>query len=123
MNEFSSDSESSSIDSPRVNAMTYPEISLAECFNENGDFDEMKFFQCRRRQQLFDSDSDDDDDDDRRVRERPPPKKRNTRTPILARRSENGQLLEILPTDSLWYVVYVASPNVSSKRFQNKFRR
>jgi hypothetical protein len=50
------------------------------------------------------------------------PKKRAKRI-ILARCTEDGALEEIPPTDSLWWNLYVACPNLDDKRFLQKFRR
>jgi hypothetical protein len=49
-------------------------------------------------------------------------KKRHKRI-ILARRSENDELEEIPPTESMWYNLYITCPQVHDERFQKKFRR
>ena len=51
-----------------------------------------------------------------------PPKKRTKRI-IYARKTEDGDLVEIPPTDSLWYNLYVSCPLTNNKGFLNKFRR
>jgi hypothetical protein len=48
-------------------------------------------------------------------------KRREPATLILAKCTEDGQMEVILPTDSLWYVLYVSAPNISSKKIQKKF--
>ncbi len=50
-------------------------------------------------------------------------KKRCAEAPILARQTENGEVEEILPTESLWYILYISNPNTDCHRFQQKFRR
>jgi hypothetical protein len=53
----------------------------------------------------------------------PETKKKRQKRIILARRSENGTLEEIPPTDSLWYNLYISCPQTEDNRFLQKFRR
>ena len=39
---------------------------------------------------------------------------------VLARETEDGELIPVMPTQSLWYILYVSSPNVRCKGFQHK---
>ena len=50
-----------------------------------------------------------------------PPKKRMKRI-ILSRRTEDGELVAIPPTESLWYNLYISCPQTNDKRFLQKFR-
>ena len=97
--------------------------SLASCM-QNGDIDEQRVLQHRKLlniiEKYHDHANDDDADDDDGPK---PPRKHGKRLPILAKRTEDGELEEILPTQSLWYILYVANPNVGCKHFQHKFRR
>jgi hypothetical protein len=64
-----------------------------------------------------------DDDYFESMKDAPTKKKRRAKAPILARRTENGEVEEILPTESLWYILYISNPNTDCHRFQQKFRR
>jgi hypothetical protein len=53
----------------------------------------------------------------------PPIPRKRTKRLILARRTENGEKEVIRPTESMWYCLYVAFPQIDCKRFHHKFRR
>ena len=93
----------------------YDSMSLLSCFayGDGGEVDDVeKYLQQRKR---MNPDSDDD--------LAPPSKKHRLSFPKLARRTEDGDLEVISPTDSIWYLLYVSCPNVDCKRFQRKFCR
>ncbi len=89
---------------------------------DGGEVDVEKYLQRRKRLMCHFDDHDglDPDSDDDLA---PPSKKRRLSFPILARRTEDGDLEVISPTDSIWYLLYVSCPNVDCKRFQRKFCR
>ncbi|KAL3758310.1 hypothetical protein ACHAWU_004275 [Discostella pseudostelligera] len=94
-----------------------PVMAISACLSDDGSIDVEKF-RKRRRSQLDEwASSDYEESLDK------PKKKRAKKRPILARRTETGELEEILPTQSLWYLLYVEAPNVDCMRFQHKFRR
>jgi len=95
-------------------------MCLSDCFTVDGAVDIEKYRKRRYAQINTDDDGDSGDDEELMVKQK---KKRAKKRPILARRTENGELEEILPTQSLWYILYVESANVTCNRFQNKFRR
>jgi hypothetical protein len=64
-----------------------------------------------------------DDDYFESMKDAPTKKKRRAQAPILARRTENGEVEEILPLESLWYILYISNRNTECHRFQQKFRR
>lgn len=116
--EFDSDSDDF-VDGTN-NASSLPiTISLGDCFSAISNLIEEKYLQRRKLQVKEDAAFDDEEG----IPDKAPPKKRSKRMPILARRTENGELEEIPPTESMWYSQYVSTPNVSSKRFQQKFCR
>ena len=41
----------------------------------------------------------------------------------MARKTDDGEIVEISPKESNWYSLYVNNPMVDDDRFQNKFRR
>ncbi len=93
--------------------------SLSDCLID-GIIDDQRFLQrckMRRRMKRY-YDQFNDDIDDKKA-----PKKRRKKLPILARMTEDGDLQEILPTQSTWYILYVSNPNIECKLFQKKFRR
>lgn len=105
--------------------------SFLRCYTD-GRFDVTKFINLKRKQRddefedaahlLTTKDYDDDDwgaNDPPTAEER---KKRKKRI-ILARRTEDGELEAILPTETMWYHMYVSCPNDQDKRFLHKFRR
>ena len=53
----------------------------------------------------------------------PEEKKKRRKRIILARRTDDGKLEELPPTESMWYHLYVSCPNVSDKQFQQSFCR
>jgi hypothetical protein len=105
LEQLSSDSDCDSI---IVNAK--PAIpSLSDCFTDSK-VDMEKYLERRRLQRVEDVSLQS-------------PKKRLKRQSILARSSENGELEALRPTQSLCYMLYVDAPDVSSKKFLNKFCR
>ena len=111
--DFSEESESD-------DEFTIP--SLASCFVD-GVVDEQRVLQRRRllyKRELMDDIEDESFDV---MKLTPTKKKRRKKSPILARKTEDGELEEILPTESLWYIIYISNPNTTCKRFQQKFRR
>ena len=50
-------------------------------------------------------------------------KKKRKKHMILARRTENGKLEAIPPTESMWYHAYISCPQSGDIRFMNKFRQ
>ena len=42
---------------------------------------------------------------------------------IIARRTKNGELEAIPPTESMWYHAYISCPQSGDIRFMNKFRQ
>lgn len=54
--------------------------------------------------------------------QKPPTKKRRPKQVVMARRSEDGELEIIPPTESSWYMMYVNSPMCNDDRFLDKFR-
>ena len=111
--DFSEESESD-------DEFTIP--SLASCFVD-GVVDEQRVLQRRRllyKRELMDDIEDESFDV---MKLTPTKKKHRKKSPILARKTEDGELEEILPTESLWYIIYISNPNTTCKRFQQKFRR
>ena len=56
----------------------------------------------------------------------PPPRReyrKRSKRIILGRRTEDGTLEQIPPTESMWYQLYVSCPQTGDKRFETKFRR
>ena len=115
--DVSSDSDG---DDESDNELIVP--SFSSCF-VNGDVDELRFLQRRRvlnrREMMEDAE---DDDYFGVVNDAPTKKKRRAKAPILAKRTENGELEEIRPTESLWYILYISNPNTECNCFQEKFR-
>lgn len=107
--------------SNKYKSATTSDMSLSDCFTKEGNIDIANVFLRRQLDihDLWESNFDEEYalDPSKEVQ----PKKR-CRGPILARRAENGELEEIKPTQSLWYILYVSSPNVNCKRFRRKFR-
>lgn len=103
---------------PSAYRRIFPTISLSACYTEDGALDEERYMKRRRMQN--EDEWADDVDDEPTIRQK---KKRGKKRPILARRTETGELEEILPTQSMWYIIYVDAANVECKRFQYKFRR
>ena len=52
----------------------------------------------------------------------PPQKKTRRRKYVMARRTEDGELERIKPTESFWYLYYVQNPLLEDDRFVKKFR-
>ena len=55
----------------------------------------------------------------------PPPRReyrKRSKRIILGRRTEDGTLEHIPPTESMWYQLYVSCPQTGDKRFETKFR-
>ena len=50
------------------------------------------------------------------------PKKQRKKKCVITRRTEDGKLELIKPTDTIWYLVYVNNPLVNYEQFQVKFR-
>ena len=97
----------------------FPTMSLSACYTEDCVLDVERYKKRRRMQNDDDHWADDFDDAIDK-----PKKTRSKKRPILARRTETGELEEIPPTQSMWYILYVGgAANVECKRFQNKFRR
>ena len=100
--------------------------SLLQCYR-NGRFDSTKFLLQRKRE--YESDDDDDPAEMSTTdwgKNDPPSregKKKRKKRIILARRTEDGELESIPPTDSMWYHAYITCPQTDDKRFQRKFRR
>ena len=99
----------------------------------NGSFDSRHFLLSRNKRRLFDlnhygwdSDSPELEATDDLAKSDPPSrqaKRKRTKRIILARRTEDGTLEAIPPTESLWYLLYVDCPQTGDKRFADKFRR
>jgi len=100
--------------------------SLLQCYTD-GRFDASKFIQLRKREydNDFDASAELLSSDDWGENDPPTTKEKQKRQKriILARRTEDGELEEIPPTESLWYHAYVSCPQVGDKRFLDKFRR
>ena len=97
----------------------FPTMSLSACYQtEDGVLDVERYKKRRRMQNEEEYWPDDFDDATNKTK-----KKRSKKRPILARRTETGELEEIPPTQSMWYILYVSAANVECKRFQHKFRR
>ena len=110
--------------------------SVAQCFDDDGSFDEAKFhsFTARRddeQRQLIAAAVDESyaqhylSDDEMQwgdVDGEEVPKKRRKKKCVMACCTEDGELGTILPTDTIWYLVYVNNPPVEDKQFQDKFR-
>ena len=102
------------------------DVSLLQCYTD-GNFDRRKYFRKRMRE----NDNDFDEiaellNDDGWGKNDPPTrkdKKKRMRRIILARCTDDGVLEEIPPTDSMWYNLYIACPQVNDTRFHQKFRR
>jgi hypothetical protein len=99
-------------------------------FYRNGVFDAQQYLLARKRA----SASDDLFSDDylelasnEEFGENDPPqqkeKQKRQKHIILARRSEDGGLEAVPPTESLWFNAYVSCPQTGDKRFEQKFRR
>ena len=108
--------------------------SLLHSYN-NGRFDSANFLLARKRENAklygfgYDSDYDESPElmstDEWGENDPPSEKERQKRQKrmILARRSENGDLESIPPTESLWYHAYISCPQTNDRRFEQKFRR
>ena len=106
--------------------------SLLHSYN-NGRFDSANFLLARKRENAklysfgYDSDYDESPElmstDEWGENDPPSEKERQKRQKrmILARRSENGDLESIPPTESMWYHAYISYPQTNDKRFQQKF--
>ena len=101
----------------------------------NGRLDCTAFLQKKRKMQVFYQhlnamchdmlESEDNTDSEEGFEQNPsPPKEKKTRTKriILAKRTEDGELVSILPTESTWYTQYIDCPQVNDSRFLSKFR-
>ena len=102
--------------------------SLLQCYTD-GRFDSTKFIKLRRH----DSDIAFEDAADMLLRDQQPGKsndpptqeerKKRQKRIILAKRTEDGEMEEIPPTESLWYHAYITCPHLDDSRFHQKFRR
>ena len=101
----------------------------------NGRFDSANFLLARKRDNAkmfgygYDSDNDESPElmstDDWGENDPPSEKDRQKRQKriILTRRSKNGELKSIPPTESMWYHAYITCPQTGDWCFQQKFRR
>ena len=94
--------------------------SLASCFVD-GIIDLERVLKRRRLLNKREMADDDDDEYFSVMNETPTKKMRRPKAPILARKTEDGELEEIMPTESLWYIIYIANPNTECKRERGCF--
>ena len=99
-------------------------------FYQNGRFDSQQFLLARKRafanEELYSDDSRELISTEDYGPNDPPSskeKKKRRKRIILARRTKDGELEKIPPTESMWYHAYIACPQTGDKRFENKFRR
>jgi len=89
-------------------------------------FDAQQYLLARKRASTSD-DLFSDDDPELELCENDPPaqkeKQKRQKRIILARRSEDGELESVPPTESMWFNAYVSCPQTGDKRFEQKFRR
>jgi hypothetical protein len=111
--------------------------SLPACIDKDGNFSTELYFLYRRGQEMQATVeeldevldqciatiyNDDDNDDDNQT----PPKPRSRgcfRRNLNRRRNNLGEIISINARDSSWYTMYVSSPNISSNKFHDRFRR
>ena len=107
--------------------------SLLECFNRNGEFDiELYALYRRRRRQLDDVDALLTEAFDTAMEEIASEKADNDTEPrarsVKKRKLEcvdphTNEIREQVPKLSSWYVMYIHSPQLSSMKWRQKFRR
>jgi hypothetical protein len=71
---------------------------------------------------MLESEDNTDSEEDEQNPSPPTEKKTRTKRIILARRTEDGELVAIPPTESCWYGQYIDCPQVNDSRFLSKFR-
>ena len=114
--------------------MAMDDPSLLSCIDSDGRIDISKFLERRRAEdETFDellslldlgvSDSSPDDVEEDAGDDDTPVKKRRKKRFILARRTEDGELEAISPTESTWYLQYIITPQLEDSAFLKKFRR
>lgn len=96
--------------------------SITDCFKANGQIDVTKYLQLLVTDgELYTVEDMNDVIHKRQATLKE--KKKRLRRILLARRSPEGQLEAIPPTESLWWNVYIACPQIDDPRFLRKFRR
>ena len=123
---------SSALGAIQEKSMAMDDPSLLSCIDSDGRVDISKFLQRRRAEdESFDellslldlevSDSSPDDVEEDVGDDGTPVKKRRKKRHILARRTEDGELEAIPPTESTWYLQYIITPQVEDSAFLKKF--
>lgn len=104
-------------------------MSIVDCFDASGNMDTQRYLEM-----MITDDEDDidmmvedllhgDDGDDEMQHDPSTEKKKRQKRIILARRTEDGEMEEIPPTESLWWHMYIDCPQYDDPRFLQKFRR
>ena len=100
-------------------------LSIMDCFDANGEMDTQRYLQM-----LMDEDDEFDTIvEDQLMRDATEhaaatgERKKRQKRIILARRTPDGDLEEIPPTESVWWHMYIECPQYDDPRFLRKFRR
>jgi hypothetical protein len=109
-----------------------PRTFLA-CFDEDGNFDEELYWLYRRRNRQHDLDELDCILDDciylaeTEMREETecgkPRSRRAMKSRYMRTRNDAGDIVPLLPKDTVWYRLYVTTPDLDNPKFHQKFRR
>ncbi len=105
-------------------------MSIVDCFDASGNMDTQRYLEMMMADDEDDIDMmvedllhGDDDDDEMQHDPSTAEKKKRQKRIILARRTEDGEMEEIPPTESLWWHMYIDCPQIDDPRFLKKFRR